>query len=251
MFDIRKEIAFWTGIMRDHAIFQYNSLSPKESKYVSRAQYFMEIFKNLQDEASRFPAKVPSAELTNLVWKNMVALTNFIEFKRHMLAQLMKCELTMDMPPTFLNHMINEALEYYRVLCMTQDTIPHNRVLENLRLHKIWLPDASGHASFIGASFDPVEADLIKKSKRFVEIFDNLHKKAIKMYMIYERTCLEDGALTYFNCQVEQAIKDFVAFLEMVESLRKECKVLGTIMPLEPNHMIREEIYYLYRTQNL
>lgn len=31
MFDVKKEIEFWTGIMRDHALFQYNALSPKKA----------------------------------------------------------------------------------------------------------------------------------------------------------------------------------------------------------------------------
>ncbi len=253
MFDIKKEIEFWTGIMRDHGEFQYTNLSPKEVEAIQTAAYFMNLFKALHEEAKSFTGEIAAQELANLVSKNMVALGQFIQFKRVLLTKLMQCDIELGLPPSFINHMINEAMEYHRVLCMAQGTIPFNRALENIRLHKVWLPDASGHASSIAAELDPIETELIHKAEKFVKRFDLLFKKAFEMYKMFERTGLEDGGLEYFNKEVEEEIDKFICYLELVKEARGKCKVYATGLtsPLLPDHMQREEKYYMYRIQML
>lgn len=253
MLDIKEEIEFWTGIMRDHGEFQYTNLSPKEVEAIHTASYFMSLFKALHEEVKSFNGELSPIELSNLISKNMVALGQFIQFKRVLLTKLMQCDIALGLPPSFVNHMINEAMEYHRVLCMAQGTLPFNKALENIRLHKVWLPDASGHASAIAAELDPIETELIHKAEKFVKRFDQLFKKAFEMFKMFERTGLEDGGLQYFNHEVEEALQKFICYLEKVKEVRSNCKVYATGMasPLMPDHMMREEKYYIYRVQIL
>ncbi len=253
MLNLREEIIFWTEIMRDHSEFQYTTLSPREVEYIGQAQYYMQLFESLNQEAKGYKDKSTPADEANLIQKNMTALLNFIQFKRSIVYRLMTCGIEIGLPPSFINHMINEAMEYYRVLCMAQGTMPMNIALENIRLHNIWLPDASGHASAVGAELDPVETKLIKKAEYFVKIFDKLFKKAVEMYQIFERTGLQDGSLGYFNEEVAKEIDAFICYLEEVKTAREQCVVqaTGIFGPLMPDHMIREEKYYLYRIQLL
>ncbi len=234
--------------MSDHAKFQYLSLSPNESEEIHMSSYFQNLFKELNDMVMNKEAFVPQ-----LISKNKDAVNHFIQFKIILLKKLMKCEIELGMAPTFINHMINEAMEYYRVLCIADDTIAYNSVLENIRLHKVWLPDASGHANFIASHLDAVERPYINKALEFEKRFDHLFKKAFEMYKLFERTGLKDKRLNYFNQEVEETLEQFILFLENLQKLRKDCKIYATglISPLVPNHMMREEKYYIYRVKSL
>lgn len=248
MLNLKKEIEFWSLILRDHALFQYTSLSPKESEIIKTTQYFMNLFFNLYKE-------VLSLDIVteDFVKANKAALKQFIQFKKELLTKLMKCDIELSMTPTFLNHMINEALEYLRVLNIAHESIRFNKTLENIRLHMVWLPDASGHAKYISSQLDGIEHLYIEKSEKFIKEFDSLFKKAYEIYQLYERSELDNGALNQFNIDVEMSLTDFINFLESLEKLRKDCRIFatGTFSPLIPNHMIREEKYYLYRIQIL
>lgn len=253
MLNIKEEILFWTEIMRDHSEFQFTNLSPKEVEYIAQTQYYMQLFESLHHEVKGMDSNSAPMDEANLIQRNMTALLNFIQFKRILVYRLMTCEIELGMPPSFLNHMINEAMEYYRVLCMVQSTIPINGALENIRLHNVWLPDASGHASTVSAELDPTEEKMIKRADYFVKRFDSLFKKAVEMYQIFERTGLQDGSLTYFNEEVRKEIEDFIFFLEEIKIGRERCflQATGVFGPLMPDHMIREEKYYLYRIKLL
>ncbi|WZL74233.1 DUF2935 domain-containing protein [Clostridiaceae bacterium 35-E11] len=251
MFDIAREVEFWTEIMRDHGKFQHDALAPQESESIKMTKYFINLFHRLHVEANEFPTNASSIEINNFVNKNTSALTHFIQFKTFLLRRLMKCNIHLGLPPSFINHMLNEAMEYYRVLCFIQGSIPFDQPLENLRLHRIWLPDASGHASAIASDLDAVESELIQCAQEFAKRFDNLVKKTSELSKIYERTGFKDSSLTYLNKEVAEEIDKFVCYLEKIKALRSKCSILGTISPLLPDHMIREEKYYMYRIEQL
>lgn len=246
--DIRNEIQFWARIMRDHAEFLLNSLAPSETDAINTSAFFMHLFEELYSDARSNRISVPALLINS---KN--AVINFIEFKRYILSRLMTCNLKLRMTPSFINHMINEALEFMHVLILAEGATPFNQALENLRIHKIWLPDASGHASAIAAELDAIESEYVKEANEFVKKFDKLFKKAFEMYTMYERTGLQNGALHHFNEQVVLALSEFISFLEKVEELKEECSIFstGTFSPLMPNHMMREEGYYIYKINEL
>lgn len=246
--DIRKEIEFWTRIMRDHGEFQFYSLAASEQEALNTAQYFRNLFDRLHIES-----RSNQLPIADLIAETKTAVTQFIDFKRYMLSRLMTCTIKLSMTPTFLNHMINEALEFLHALNLADNTIQSNNVMELLRLHTIWLPDASGHASFVAAELDSVEREYIKEADKFTEKFDNLFKKAFSMYSMYERTRVLDGAIHHLNEQVKNALREFIVFLEAIEELNIECSILpsGTFSPLIANHMMREEGYYIYKISEL
>jgi hypothetical protein len=92
---------------------------------------------------------------------------------------------------------------------------------------------------------DPTEAEKIKEAEVFKMEFNNLYIKAHELGLMLERTGLNDGSLTYLNEQAIEKINCFVCYLDGIMKLRMECKLLGDLNPLLPNHMIREEQYYL------
>jgi len=251
MIDIRYEIEFWTSILRDHAKFQYISLSPKETEYIETAKQFMDLFDDYHKKI--LSSNITDEQVANLVSDNKTAVTRFVQFKKMMMSKLMTCDIELAMSPTFLNHMINEAMEYYRVLSIADETLRCNKVLENLRLHKVWLPDASGHAKHIASQLDGVESIYIDIACDFEMVFDKLFKKAYEMYMMFDRTGLDDGGLNQFNIDVIRTLEEFIVFLDTIRSLKANCRVYsnGTFSELIPDHMIREEEYYISKVKSL
>jgi hypothetical protein len=251
MINVKNELEFWTEIMRDHGMFQYDNLSPSEVEVIQKAKYFMDRFSELNKEIKNLPENISPKQMDNIIEVNIKELNNFIKFKEELLTRLLKCSIKIGLTPSFVSHMINEALEYYRVLCMAQQRAAFNPALESLRLHKIWLRDASGHAASIASDLDAAEAMLVNKAQDFQKKFDSLSLKAFEMYHMYERTGVQDGIVSYFNKEVEEEITRFIQFLNTIKILRLTCRVLGALQPIIPDHMIREENYYLYRLKAL
>lgn len=251
MFNIKKEMEFWTEIMRDHASFQYHNLSPDEKEEIEKAKYFFDSFTALNIQIQKLPDNAPSIELDSMVSKNIEELKHFIKFKEYLLARLTQCDIKLGLTPSFLNHMINEAVEYLNILALARQRTAINKTLENIRLHTIWLRDASGHAAAIAADLDSTEAILIDTAGKFQRKFDNMSIKAFELFPMYNRTGLKNGVINHFNEVVEKEITSFINFLDSIKILRISCKILGVLQPIIPDHMIREENYYLYRIKAL
>ncbi|KNF08974.1 hypothetical protein CLPU_4c00200 [Gottschalkia purinilytica] len=244
-------IYFWSGIMRDHAEFFLTSLSSRETEFINAAHFYKTAFINIRKEAKMLRNKCDSIATKALVNKVISLLSDFINFKRLATRELLQCNIELGLPPTFVNHMINEAMEFYRELNIMKLGKSMNSVEENILLHKIWLPDAAGHASSIAAELDPTETIMIKEAEKFEKTFNNLFIKARELGQMLERTCLKNGSLEWLNKEVEIEINNFICFLDKIRMLREECKLLGTLKPLIPDHMIREEKYYLYNVKSL
>ncbi|NLD48966.1 MAG: DUF2935 domain-containing protein [Clostridiaceae bacterium] len=245
MLSLMEEIRFWTGIMRDHGDFILNSLSYNEQEAINCACFYKNTFSKLHEQSKRIMAVNDTSAVNAIFNECMSCLLSFIDFKRLLLGRLLKCQLGTSLPPTFYNHMINEAMEFYQTLLLAKCTKPLNPTHENLNLHTVWLPDSSGHAATIACELDPVEKELIKEAKEFQKSFMNLSLKAEELEKMLKRTCLDNGALKHLNEEVMKKLEEFICYLEKVRELNKKCRILSVLKPLMPDHMMREEIYYL------
>jgi hypothetical protein len=235
--------------MRDHGLFQYLSLSVNETEALKTAQQYHKLFEGINTKAKSETGETSG----NFLSENINLVTSFIQFKKMMLRKLMTCEINLAMTPTFLQHMIDEALEFYRVLKFGEDHFRVDDVMENLRLHLVWLPDASGHAKYIAAQLDGIEAELLEIALNYQNTFDLLFKKAHSMHSLFDSTNLDNGALHQFNLEVENAMEDFISFLDTMKELKSECRIYttGTFSELIPDHMMREERYYLSKVKDM
>lgn len=245
MEQIIQEIFFWSEIMRDHAEFQIMNISSREVQSIRTSQNFKNLFNQIHDEAERLINNPNNEQTEELVRRVMPIIIDFINYKQSLLRRLLQCDIEFNLPPTFINHMINEAMEFYRAISMLQSDAPINRTTENLFLHTKWLPDAIGHAANIMSTLDATETILIKEGETYKNTFTNLFIKATELEKMLPRTGLDNGALELLNEEVIATMTDFIEYLENIEVLRENCKAMGVIPPLVPDHMIREERYYL------
>lgn len=249
--DPASELYFWTGIIRDHAEFMLTALSSREPQTITSAQYYKNIFISLRNEVKKLVETQAAAVPALLINQCITALTNFISFQRFVERRQLECCIEINMTPSSINFMLNEADEFYQALCLIQVQVPVNRVMENIHLHRIWLMDASGHAQAIGRNLDGVETGFIKRAEAFIMKFQELYLKAEMLGKALERACLTDGALEELNREAKVEINKFICLQEELLKLRKECRVLGIITPLVLDHMIREEKYYLALLESL
>jgi len=233
------EHQFWLQILGDHGRFIFVSLAPNETNDIHLAQQFIGHYDQLL-EASRNTN-------TNLAELNRQALQLTMElrqFKLDLLKRMLLGKLSFGLPPTFLNHMVNELEEY--VLILNELVAGRPVPLYNpLHYDLIWLSDASGHAGAIASGLDRVESALIHKSTEYEKHFNDLYLKAVEMAG-YMRTMLQDyPAFRRFHRDVDMELSLFVKFLHELEEMEINSEVLSRMMPLMPDHMAREECYYL------
>lgn len=215
-------------------------MAPSESDKIYKADSFIKIFDELLEEARE---QLDGNQIFELTQRAFLSARNMRKFKLEIIREHIVGKVKIELPPTFINHMVNEVEEYLKILrCLLTEGLPS---AHPLHYHNLWLPDASGHAGAIYCGLDSVEKDLRKESKMFVKYFDALYKKADELSG-YLRTMVKGfPALDRLNSQAELKIIMFMKFLKEIEEMRLTKKALGTIAPLMTDHMYREECYYL------
>jgi hypothetical protein len=234
------EHRFWLQILGDHSRFILNALSPLEKEEIQKASYFMQLFDRLLERARQNIGDQQMNELTMEAYKSAQEIR---DFKLHILRRHLTEVIKIELPPTFINHMMNELEEYLTILnFIISKKIP---LANPVHHHLLWLSDAAGHASAIMSNLDEVEKCCIEKSMKYNKTFLDLYNKAIENAG-YLRTGLKDfPELSQLNEQAEGEITLFMEFLMEIKDLRIKKRLLGTLMPLMADHMFREECYYL------
>jgi hypothetical protein len=231
---------FWLQVLGDHSRFILNALSPKETHFIHQANRFINLFDDLLIE-SRKP--IVDEKLHDLNYKAYSAAMEIRELKLSILSEQIVEKIYINLPPTFINHMINEVEEY---ICILNDLIKGNIYsARDINLHMLWIPDGIGHADSIASTLDMTQKELIKKSKEYSKLFTNLYL-AVLEYRGYIRTGIcEFPALSKLNSDASDVMSYFKKFLKELEVGILEKKIIGTLSPLMTDHMFREECYYL------
>ncbi len=236
------EHRFWLQVLGDHARFITTSLAPTvERSLIQQAQYFIVIFDQLLKETRQAEPTGNLESLTRQAFEQAQAIRCF---KLELLKDHITTGLQSSLSSTFFNHMVNEVEEYLRILgFLLSNQQPPS--LNPLHYHLLWLKDAEGHAAALASRFDEVERDWIDRSEAYRIVFNNYYNKSVELTG-YQRTGLcEFAALTRFNITVTTKMTDFQNLLRLIEEQVRSEEVLSVLTPLIPDHMDREECYYL------
>ncbi|HUC92657.1 MAG TPA: DUF2935 domain-containing protein [Paenibacillus sp.] len=235
------EHRFWLQIMGDHARIIRTALSPAETRDAAVAADFIVRFDAELEEARASGAEMNLPELNR---QASAVVAEFKAFKLSLLERLLLGKVELLLTPTFLNHMVNELEEYERIL----DALANGRpvpVFHPLHYDFVWLLDAAGHAAAIASDLDATEKRRIGQSKAFQEAFEALHIKAIEMAGYMRASLSEFPAFRRFHRDIDLEMKLFQRFLAELEEMQLSAELLDRISPLIPDHMYREECYYL------
>jgi len=237
------EHRFWMQILGDHSRFIFQSLAPNESEEIEKANHFIHSFDTLLEYARQ---DLRTEEVATLTQQACELTESLRDFKLHLLQRQLVGKISISLPPTFLNHMVNELEEYQRILdaILTGQEIPCEHPLH---YHLLWLSDAVGHAATITSLMDMVEKDVQMKSEHFTMKFAHFYQKAVELAGYLRTNLQEFPALHRFNHQAEMEIQLFQVFLHELLEMRMHNAVLGVLSPLMADHMSREECYYLMK----
>ncbi|MCL6453922.1 MAG: DUF2935 domain-containing protein [Alicyclobacillus sp.] len=230
-------------ILGDHGRFIRDSLAPSESVEIDRARQFIRTFDGLLEQSR---SEHDATGLIAIVRDAIGHVRSLRSFKLHLLRRHLTRELHSTLPPTFYNHMVNELEECLRVLSalsVGEQPKPGHSVHQ----HLLWLPDASGHAASLRSAVDLSERQIQARCDQFTEAFDQFHLKAIELAG-YLRANIDDfPALRQFDETVSLEICLFHGFLAELEEMELSNRLLGSVAALMPDHMAREECYYLWK----
>lgn len=242
MVEKKSDVLFWLEIMKDHAEFHISTLAPKEKNFIENATYFMKFFKTMIE-------KVQEEENWNKYIPEIYNTLNmFIDYKRSIVRGLLTCKLEINLPPTFINHQINEASEFNYLLTKPESYYEISQMpLIFMNFLKNWIADASGHAAGCASDLDSTETLFINEALSFKNSFDMLNIKAQELHMMMMQTGAGSGPDKFLADQLSDLLKSFIVYLKKLRKLRSDCLVLatGTFKPLLPDHMIREHEYVL------
>jgi len=243
------EHRFWLQILGDHARFIFHTLSPSEAENIQKAHHFLQLSDHLLEQARKMEAA--STEKWMELSHHAYALAEqFRFFKLTLISDHLECKVKIGLPPTFINHMVNEIEEYMRLLqYLVRGEISPK--LHPVHHHNLWLLDAIGHAASIQSELDPTEKKLAETAKNFEQTFQSFYLKAREMAGFIRARQDLFPALQTFNKEASLEIELFYCFLRELEEMRLECTHLGTLMPLMADHMAREECYYLIKLHEI
>ncbi|WP_332690763.1 DUF2935 domain-containing protein [Halalkalibacter lacteus] len=237
------EHRFWLQVLGDHARFIRDSLSPMETEFVQTAVQFIDTFDSLLETSRQ---NVTTAQLQQLTEQANEQARAIRSFKLDIIRKHLIGNVTIQLSPTFINHMVNEVDEYLRILSYLLEN-KEPPICHPLHHHLVWLLDAAGHAGGITASLDLVEKQLQNKSEAFTERFEQFYIKAVEMAGYIRSNVDQFPALNRFNENVKLELLLFKTFLNELEELEMTNKLLGTLDQLMADHMAREECYYLIK----
>ncbi|XID94770.1 DUF2935 domain-containing protein [Paenibacillaceae bacterium WGS1546] len=235
------EHRFWLQVLGDHSRFILNALSPSETGDVEQARRFIQLFDRLLAQ-SRAP--LSPEQLTELNRAALQATLALRKFKLELLDRSLTGRVVIGLPPTFINHMVNELEEYVRILndLVQGRPVPH---FPSLHHDLLWLSDAVGHAASLAADLDFTEKRYIELSEKFEKHFQAFYMKAIEFTGYLRTLRMHYPAIGKFHKDVNVEMLVFMNFLEELEEMGLNSELLSRLDPLVPDHMYREECYYL------
>lgn len=231
-------------MLGDHGRFIHDSLAPSETEKIGAASSFIHHFDQLLMASKQKP--LTKEELGFIAQQAKIASEEIRVFKLFLIKDHLVGEIKSSLPPSFINHMVNEVEEAIRVLTYLEQgqEIP---LVHPLHHDLLWLLDAAGHAGAIDADLDRVEKQLKEKGQQFMKDWEDFYLKAVELAGFLRANVERFPALDKFHEDIELEMAIFKVFLKELEEMNIKNEVIGTFTSLMADHMAREETYYLQK----
>lgn len=237
------ELHFWLQILGDHSRFIHDSLAPSEIENIKISNTFIEKFDQLLTASEQ---QLEEQQLLTLLQNAKMASEEIRTFKLQLIQEQLIGNIKISLPPSFINHMVNEVEEAIRLFSYLEkgQIAP---AVHPLHHDLLWLLDAAGHAGAIDANLDRVEKPLHEKSRKFTKEWEDFYLKAIELAGFLRTNIMKFPALENFHNDVHLEMTIFQVFLHELEEMELNKEALGTFTALMADHMAREESYYLMK----
>lgn len=227
------------------------------TKYTLKAEEAVEFYTGLPIDTRLTRAEINlskynEAQLTeglvekvfSLNQKIMNVLNVVIKMKCTLKENVSKCNMFIGLYPTMIEHDLEEALFYFSMLTKLQKRIDMDINKEIVKQEGFWNEIMGEHAQFIRGLLDPTEEDLIKMADKFADEFEELNKRALKLF----DNMAGIKEVTRDSFKATTKLRDFK--IEGTEGILS-CKIKSIILPLLADHVLREANHYLKALKNL
>jgi hypothetical protein len=234
-----QEIRFWITIMKEHALFIRVSLPCDRTSLIEEAQYFFELFKELEERVQR--AAIIDHSLLRSIIKAVKAL---IDFKRRVLRLMLECKLRASILPLFVDHITREAIHFLDIIV---NPPAHKDPLRAILIRSVfWLRIMKEHIEFIVHLLDPSERTLLAEAEELLMVFRNLLETARDLESMSEANPRFFNAAVRFVLEVNAKTTELRDFKLLAHELVVLCRVLSTIPdPVLTDHVRREADKFL------
>ncbi|MDD2519211.1 MAG: DUF2935 domain-containing protein [Bacilli bacterium] len=178
---------------------------------------------------------VTQADIKNLNNKAMGLLNNLIDFKQHILDEMLVCRLYNSNYPLMIKHLKEEAM-MYRSLLQSLENGQNINFVDKKQEELFWNHIMMEHALFIRGLLDPSESELIN----IADDFANKYAMLIKELDRVNNTNME----MITNKTYQQTLR-FRDFKEAGVKGIDNCEIKSAIIPLLTDHVFREVDHYL------
>lgn len=165
-------------------------------------------------------------------------ITDIIEFKTNVLANVLSCNMFTVNYPLLIDHILREAKLYLRIIIRIQNREEIDVEKEIYEQELFWNKIMAEHSKFIRGLLDPTENDLINIANNFGNEFDELVKAVNEAI----DKCLPIDEITDESLEATKRVRDFNA--QGTEGLL-QCKIRSIIVPLLGDHVLRESNHFI------
>lgn len=167
--------------------------------------------------------------------QTIMILRDFINFKKDVLSNVLDCKSFTSNYPSLINHIIEEADMYYKLLTMLEE----NMVVGSDFVYEqqvFWDEVMKEHAQFIRGLLDPYEQKKINGANQYAISYQRI---------LDEKYPIRD----LIDINLEQT-NDFKLFKETLEKEMINCKIKSIMTPILVDHMLREANHFIKISQN-
>lgn len=161
-------------------------------------------------------------------------LMEVIEFKEKVHQEVLNCKLATFLYPEMLEHIIEEAKFYLKLLVSIQERAEDDKDILSKEI--FWNHVMKDHALFTRGLLDPSEEDLIKAAHELAKTFEELLEKTKEADK--DKAC----EVSRENLKATEKVKDFNS---TATKGILSCEIKGLVNPLLADHLLRETNRYI------
>lgn len=176
--------------------------------------------------------------------KIMDVMNVVIKIKSTLKENVFKCKMFIGLYPSLTEHVLEEALFYFSMLAKLQKRVDMDINKEIVKQESFWNEIMAEHSKFIRGMLDPTEEVLIEMADKFGNEFDELNKRALKLFDDMSKI----KEVTKDSLKATTKLRDFK--IQGTEGILS-CKVKSIILPLLSDHVLREANHYLKALKSL
>ncbi|MFE8701405.1 DUF2935 domain-containing protein [Cytobacillus sp. FJAT-54145] len=241
-----EEHRFWLEILKDHAYFVRDYLSPAEIQWVEKANQFIKWFEQVETQLSRISpnAQVQSNEMMAFSRNAYDVAYNYSLFEGQIMNLRLYNKININLTPTYFNGTLNENMEYLRILSYYMKGQAY-QPLALTDLLDLWLEDQLGHAALLIRLVDGVEFDIIQSATALKGKFSQhiVKNNAIKGYL---RVTQEGFPIQIrFGYEVAESVIQFNELVSHAVHLFKDDELINQATLRFLEHHFPESCYFM------